>query len=130
LVVAGTCTAVLALTLGGAAADTFERTPASGGAGTVVTVSAAGCDQSLAGAGLVGDPGGVVPAQAETTPAADGTWSVQLTLPAGIDPDLSYVVVARCGNPDAGGFFYFPDLAFDVLPTEADVVDVTPRLTG
>ncbi len=131
LLVAAICSAVLGLSFHTATAgSSFQRTPASGGAGDVVTVSADGCDQTIAGAGLVGNPGGVVPVQAETAPAPDGTWSVQLVLPAGIDPDLDYVVVARCGNPDAGGFFYFPDLPFDVLPTPTDVVTVAPGLTG
>jgi hypothetical protein len=130
LLAAAICSVTFALTFGSAiAGSSFQRTPDSGVAGAAITVSADGCDQPLAGAGLVGNPGGVVPVQAETAPAPDGTWSVQLVLPAGIDPDLDYVVVARCGNPDAGGFFYFPDLPFDVLPS-TDVVIVTPRVTG
>jgi hypothetical protein len=124
------CMGMVALSAGSASAQSFQRTPGSGAAGTVITVSAAECDQPLAGAGLVGNPGGVVPVQAETAPAADGTWSVQLVLPAGIDPDLDYVVVARCGNPDAGGFFYSPDLPFDVLRTGGRVVTVPPPFTG
>ena len=130
LLVAAISSAVLGLSLHSAtAASSFQRTLGSGAVGEAITVSADGCDQTIAGAGLVGSPGGVVPVQAETAPAPDGTWSVQLVLPAGIDPDLDYVVVARCGNPDAGGFFYFPDLPFDVLPTQ-DVVTVVPGLTG
>jgi hypothetical protein len=108
----------------------FQRTPDAGAEGTAITVSAADCDQALAGAGLVGNPGGVVPVQAETAPAPDGAWSVQLVLPPGIDPDLDYVVVARCGNPDAGGFFYFPDLPFDVLPAAGQAVPGQPSFTG
>ena len=130
LLLAAICGAAFPLTFADAvAATSFQRTPDSGAAGDTITVSAAGCDQAIAGAGLVGNPGGVVPVQAETAPAVDGTWSAQLVLPAGIDPDLDYVVVARCGNPDAGGFFYFPDLPFDVLPP-TDVVTVGPALTG
>jgi hypothetical protein len=53
-----------------------------------------------------------------------------LVLPQGIDPNLDYVVVARCGNPDAGGFFYSPDLPFDVLPSGAAGVPGQPRMTG
>jgi hypothetical protein len=109
---------------------TFQRSPASGAAGTAITVSSDRCDQPLAGAGLVGNPGGVVPVQAETAPAPDGTWSVQLVLPQGIDPDLDYVVVANCGNPDAGGFFYSPDLPFDVLPAAGRPVSGRRPLTG
>jgi hypothetical protein len=108
----------------------FQRTPDAGAAGTAIAVSAAECDQALAGAGLVGNPGGVVPVQAETAPGPDGTWSVQLVLPPGIDPDLDYVVVANCGNPDAGGFFYFPDLPFDVLPAAGQAVTGQPLFTG
>jgi hypothetical protein len=106
---------------------TFVRVRA---AGTAITVSSDRCDQPLAGAGLVGNPGGVVPVQAETAPAPDGTWSVQLVLPQGIDPDLDYVVVANCGNPDAGGFFYSPDLPFDVLPAAGRPVSGRRPLTG
>jgi hypothetical protein len=127
------CTGVLAFSASGAPAGpsvSFQRTPDSGAAGTVITVSAAECDQPLAGAGLVGNPGGVVPVQAEIAPAPGGTWSLQLVLPQGIDPDLDYVVVANCGNPDAGGFFYFPDLPFDVLPAAGPAVTGQPRLTG
>jgi hypothetical protein len=131
LLVAAIGSAAFGLTFGSAiAASSFQRTPDSGAAGDSITVSADGCDQTLAGAGLVGNPGGVVPVQTETTPAVDGTWSVQLVLPAGIDPGLDYVVVARCGNPDAGGFFYFPDLPFDVLPPSTEVVTVAPSFTG
>jgi hypothetical protein len=131
LLVTAICSATLGLALGTAVAgNSFQRTPDSGVAGDAITVSADGCDQPLAGAGLVGNPGGVVPVQSETAPAPDGTWSVQLVLPAGIDPNLDYVVVARCGNPDAGGFFYFPDLGFDVLASPTDVVTVPPRVTG
>ena len=68
--------------------------------------------------------------QAESAPRPDGTWSVQLVLPQGVDPNLDYVVVARCGNPDAGGFFYSPDLPFDVLPGAAQRVPGRARTTG
>jgi hypothetical protein len=82
--------------------------PLTGGAGTVITVSGAGCtsdnpddapevDFILAdeefffgeGEGLLAD-GNVVPAE------ADGTWSGELTVPAGLDPDLSWFVSALC----------------------------------
>ena len=61
---------------------------------------------------------------------SNGSWSVQLVIPQGADPNLDYVVVARCGNPDAGGFFYSPDLPFDVLPSGATSVTGQMRLTG
>ena len=109
---------------------TFQRTPSSGPAGTAITVSSDRCDQPVAGAGLVGSPGGVTAVQAETAPAPDGTWSLQLVVPQGTDPNLDYVVVARCGNPDAGGFFYSPDLPFDVLPSGAQPVTGQPPFTG
>jgi hypothetical protein len=126
------CSGAFVLIASGAPASqptSFQRSPDSGAAGTTITVSAAGCNQPLAGAGLVGNPGGVVPVQNETAPTG-GSWSVQLALPQGIDPNLDYVVVARCGNPDAGGFFYSPDLPFDVLPSGAAGVPGQPRMTG
>jgi len=107
----------------------FQRSPDSGAAGTAITVSAAGCNQPLAGAGLVGNPGGVVPVQKETPPMG-GSWSVQLVVPQGTDPNLNYTIVARCGNPDGGGFFYSPDLPFDVLPSAAAGVPGQARMTG
>jgi hypothetical protein len=55
---------------------------------------------------------------------------VTLVVPQGTNPNLDYVVVADCGNPDAGGFFYFPDLRFDVLPDAARRVPGRPRVTG
>jgi hypothetical protein len=107
----------------------FQRSPDSGAAGTTIKVSAAGCNQPLAGAGLVGNPGGVVPVQKEIAPTG-GSWSVQLVVRQGIDPNLNYTIVARCGNPDAGGFFYSPDLPFDVLPSAAAGVSGQSRMTG
>ena len=126
------CTSALILSANGAPAQSnaFQRTPESGAAGTTITVSAAGCNQPLAGAGLVGNPGGVTAVQAETAPMSSGAWSVQLVVPQGANPNLDYVVVARCGNPDAGGFFYSPDLPFDVLPAPAQGVTGQMRMTG
>src|SRR5262245_43461347 len=123
---------VLAVVATGAPASqptSFQRSPGSGAAGSTITVSAAGCNQSLAGAGLVGNPGGVVPVHRETAPSG-GAWSVALVLPQSINPNLGSVVVARCGNPDAGGFFYSPDLPFDVLPSAARGVPGQSRMTG
>src|SRR5262245_19459892 len=128
-VIVGGVLAVIATAAPASQPTSFQRSPDSGAAGSTITVSAAGCNQSLAGAGLVGNPGGVVPVQRETAPRC-GAWSVQLVLPQSIDPNLDYLVVARCGNPDAGGFFYSPDLPFDVLPSAARGVPGQSRMTG
>lgn len=82
--------------------------PTSGGAGTVITVSGAECtsenpedapevDFILADEEFFfGEGEGLVADENLVQAADDGTWSGELTVPAGLDPDLSWFVSALC----------------------------------
>jgi hypothetical protein len=117
--------------------------PTSGGVGTVITVSGSGCssenpddapevDSILAdeefffgeGEGLVGDEGVV---QAED----DGTWSGQLTVPADVDPGLSWFVSALCfAGPEAQEPLAFYEIVeFDVTGPPTTTPPTTPPAT-
>lgn len=102
--------------------------PTSGGVGTVITVSGAECtsenpddapevDFILADEEFFfGDGEGVVADEDLVQAEDDGTWSGQLTVPADVDPDLSWFVSALCfAGPEAEEPLAFYEIVeFDV----------------
>jgi hypothetical protein len=108
--------AVLVAAPAGAQAEelTLSVEPTSGGVGTVITVSGADCtsenpddtpevDFILADEEFFfGETEGLVADENLVQAADDGTWSGQLTVPADVDPDLSWFVSALCfAGPEA-----------------------------
>lgn len=88
--------------------------PPSGPEGTVITVSGSGCnsenpddapevDVILADEAFFTTPDqGEVIADALVEPESDGSWSAQLTVPEGTDPDTTWLISALCfASPEA-----------------------------
>jgi hypothetical protein len=103
--------------------------PLTGGAGTVITVSGEGCasenpedapevDFILADEEFFfGEGEGVVADEDLVQAEDDGTWSGQLTVPADVDPDLSWFVSALCFSgpgEDAEVLAVYEIVEFDV----------------
>lgn len=103
-------------------------TPTSGPAGTVVTVSGGDCvaeDETFVEFALLTvdneSPEGpelVLVAREDAVPAEDGSWSGELTVPEGVDPDAVYYVSAVCGveigEEEAEGIAWYDYIEFDV----------------
>ncbi|HVM08659.1 MAG TPA: hypothetical protein VM345_09360 [Acidimicrobiales bacterium] len=100
-----------------AQARTLTVSPASGPAGTTLTVSGTDCWEDEAHAFLFrGDER--IDAENDIPVKEDRTWSTTgLSIPAGSDPNATYVVRATCGGPTAGAAFAYGEKPFDVTPT-------------
>jgi hypothetical protein len=115
--------------------------PTTGGAGTVITVSGDGCtsenpedapevDFILADEVFFFGEGEGVVADEDLVQAEDGTWSGQLTVPADVDPDLSWFVSALCFSgpgEDAEVLAVYEIVEFDV--TGPPTTPTTPPST-
>jgi hypothetical protein len=108
-----------------APARSLTISPASGPAGTKITVNGTDCFEPSATVDLGQSSGqsGDSLATSTVTPNADGTFTTTLTVPAGANPDFTQSVVGYCGAADSQAFQY-PSQAFDVtgksFPTGAN----------
>jgi hypothetical protein len=96
-------------------ARTVTIDPAAGPAGTKITVTGTDCYESTATVKLGESSGqsGDELASATATPAANGTYSATLTVPANANPDFTQTVFGICG-PEAEPAFFTPGVPFDV----------------
>jgi hypothetical protein len=115
--------------------------PTTGGAGTVITVSGDGCtsenpedgpevDFILADEEFFFGEGEGVADEDVVQAEDDGTWSGQLTVPADVDPDLSWFVSALCFSgpgEDAEVLAVYEIVEFDV--TGPPTTPTTPPST-
>jgi hypothetical protein len=96
-------------------ARSISSTPASGGPGTVITVTGSDCFEPSVGLVLgkaTGQSGGPVDTST-ATPGPRGNFSGTLTVPANSEPNAFYSVLATCGTAASPAFAY-PAQPFDV----------------
>lgn len=103
--------ALIALTTGMAEAqeppvEDISVSPASGGPGTLITVSGAGCEGTEVVLFLLDGPTAVD--EDSVTPGATGSWQGTLTVPADAEDDDQLAITADCFGGDVeyeDGFF-------------------------
>ena len=117
--------------------------PTGGPAGTVVSFSGEGCgnggDEFSVVYSLIPWDGVTFPiavADGVAAPGADGSWTGQVTVPEGLDPNLNYLATAVCVVEESEGqdtFAFYEAVPFDVTggsptvpPADPPAVPVEP----
>lgn len=121
-----------AVAAGAQSQPTITLAPDNGGEGDPFTLSGEGCvipDEDYGGVVVAwfvevggGDPEGQM--LGHVIAEDDGSWSVDVTVPAGVDPAADYQVEARCWDDPE------PVLLIDYAPAPFDVTgDIGPTTT-